>query len=142
RAQVDSVRRVVFRVLPFEIDRDVLHLGGGLLRRYSRLQSAYDGDATVFSALLFQPFGNRQVERHKDIGREVELEIRREHADDCEQPVAQGQLLVDDFRIRSEESLPQAMTDDYNRVGSGAILFGREGSTELRLHAEGREKVG
>ena len=113
-----------------------------LLRRHARLEP---GDAEERVALA-RGFG-RQRERPDQIdlvaGREdrVEVERRRQDADDPDRVVVQRQRLADDVGAAAEAALPEGMAQDRDRRRVEAALVGGEVAAERQGDAKQLEEI-
>src|SRR5207237_8004956 len=82
-----------------------------------------------------------QSDGHEHIGGRAEAVTCRQHTDDRVARAAQGYLFVDDRRVGTEATLPQAVTYDAGRIGARAVFFRCETAPQGRSDAEHVEEL-
>src|SRR5437667_8960932 len=82
-----------------------------------------------------------QSNAHEHVGRRAEGVTCRQHTDDCVARAAQSYLFVDDGRVETEATVPQAVTYDAGRIGAWAVLFRCEAAPQGRTDAEHVEEL-
>src|SRR5262249_61664295 len=71
-----------------------------------------------------------------------ELEIGRQHADNCIWTAVERERLTDDGCVAAESPLPKTVTQQHDVGRARTILARLKGATEDRLDAERLEKIG
>src|SRR5688500_17577720 len=133
--KVDAPVDVLLRMSLLKLSGDAGHLALGLLHGYAGLEPR--NGAKV--AARFFPVINRRIEceRHPGFHLVVEkLESRRHDADNRALPGADRGLFAEDLRVGGEPRLPQLMAENDYELISDRVLFGQEGATHERLHAQ------
>ena len=82
-----------------------------------------------------------QSDGHEHVGWRTEDVSCGQHTDDRVARAAQGYLFVDDRRVGTEATLPQAVTYDADRIGARTVFFRCEAAPHGRSDAEHVEEL-
>jgi hypothetical protein len=81
------------------------------------------------------------VERDPDVFAVGEREALRHHADDRRRRAVEAHHPADDVARAAEVALPEAVRDDDDAIGAGAVVRGAEVAAERRPDAQDAEEV-
>ena len=133
---------VLFGVLLLQAPGDGVHFRAGLLDRYAGLEEAVDDNRARVAVQL----GGREGKGHPDLDilaqDRIKPEIRRQDADDRERLGIYRDGPADDRGVGGKASPPKTVSQDYDAVAAGLLLFGTKIAAQRGLNPEQREKTG